>query len=218
MFYQKSFLSFFFSLIILVMFLTVSSPAQEIVDCLVASVGEEAITLTDLRIFREFILLPFSRSELTPEQLLAKVMDIKVVVKLARMEAEVSQEEVRQAIEFLGQTVGWEHLRQRLEFYGLSMSQLEDYWREKLLYEKIISLRSSLRVSVTLREIETYYAEKYVAEKKAKKEEVKPLVEIVSEIEAQLRQEKTRQQVENWVESLKGQTTIRIRPDCLKFL
>lgn len=191
---------------------------QELVDCLVATVNREVITLTDLKIYREFLFSSSSEVSSSAEQLLNKVIEIKLVVNASRQEVDVTQEEVNALRQKIFSVGGEEHLRQRLNFFGLSQAGLEAYLQEKILYEKIIALHSSLQTSVTLREIEAYYSEKYLPEEKLKGREPRPLVEVVTEIESQIRQEKQRRQLEAWKEGLRKAALIRVNQDCLQFL
>lgn len=194
------------------------SADQRVVDCLVATVNQEIITLLDLKIFREFILTPAAQGGLSPEELLNKVIEIKLVVQAAKGEVSLSPEEVAGLRREIFQAKGEESIRERLSFFGLSEPELEAYLKEKLLYEKIIALHSSLKTSVTLREIEAYYAERYIPEEKLRGREPRPLVEVAGEVENQIRQEKLRRQLEDWKEGLRKKALIRVRNECLQFL
>jgi len=189
----------------------------KIVDCLVASVNGQIITLTDLKIIDEFIFRPSSGVALDPGQVLEKVIEMKIIVASAKTEATVTAEEIEHAQQTIFLALGEERVKQRMIFYGLTAKDLETYLREKLLYEKIIASRSNQRVNVTLREIEAYYSEKYLGEQQAKGLPPQPLIEILPTIEARLRQEKLRRQLEEWVAGLKKQAVIRLYQDCLRY-
>ncbi len=189
----------------------------QIVDCLVASVDGQIITLSDLKIIDEFIFHPSPGVALAPNQLLEKVIEMKIIVASAKTEATVAAEEIDQAKQTIFLTLGEERVKQRMFFYGLTAKDLEPYLREKLLYEKIIASRSNQRVNVTLREIEAYYSEKYLVEQQVKSLPPQPLIEILPTIEARLRQEKVRRQLEEWIAGLKKQAIIRLYQDCLHY-
>lgn len=191
---------------------------QEVVDCLVATVNQEIITLTDLKIFREFLLTSPAGGWLSPEQLLNKVIEIKVVVQAAKGEVSLSPEEVAAFRREVFQAGGDEHISERLRFFGLAEAEFEAYLKEKLLYEKIISLHSSLKTGVTLREIEAYYTERYIPEEKLRGREPRPLIEVAGEVERQIRQEKLRRQLEDWKEGLRKRVLIRVNNECLQFI
>lgn len=194
-----------------------SSSEQKIVDCIAATVDREIITLVDIKIYREFILLA-GKKTIDPEEFLGKIVEIRLVAREAKKELSLNQEEILQALDDLFRLMGEEKVRERMRAYGLSLSDLEIYLREKLLYDKMLAHRASQQVSVTLKEIENYYLEKYIADSKTKKEEVRPLVEVISEIENRIRQDKIREQMNIWIKGLKDRALIKINQSCLKML
>ena len=84
------------------------------------------------------------------------------------------------------------------------------------MYEKIIDLRFGQSVDVNLQEIETYYNDVYVPAQRAQGKEPEPMVQVLNNIEARIRKDKTEQQVSSWVRSLRGQADIRVNSDCLQ--
>lgn len=214
---MKKYIKIFFYLLILPLPIFSSFGKQRIVDCLAATVDREIITLVDIKIYREFILLAEKKS-LDPEETLEKIIEMKLVAREAKKELSLNQEEILQALDDLFRLMGEERVRQRMAAYGLSLRDLEIYLKEKLFYEKMLALRANQQVTVTLREIENYYLEKYVADQKAKKEEARPLVEVISQIENRIRQDKIREQVVIWISGLKNRALIKINQSCLKML
>jgi hypothetical protein len=69
---------------------------------------------------------------------------------------------------------------------------------------------------VTLKEIEAYYAENYIAARKKEGAAVKPLVEVLDAIEGEIKRAKIEIQAALWIETLREQAEIEIRPNCLK--
>lgn len=214
---MKKHMTLLFYLSILLLPIFSSFGDQKIVDCLAATVDREIITLVDIKIYREFILLA-EKKNIDPEEILEKIIEMKLVAREAKKELSLNQEEVLQAIDDLFRLMGEERVRERMRAYGLSLSDLEIYLKEKWLYEKMLAHRANQQVSVTLREIENYYLENYVADQKAKKEEIRPLVEVISEIEKKIRQDKIREQVVIWIKGLKDRAIIKINQSCLKML
>ncbi len=207
-------LLFFLFILLLPVFL--NSDKQKIVDCLAATVDREIITLLDIKIYREFILI--AQKNFKSEEILEKIIEMKLVAREARKEISLNQDEILQAFDNLFKLMGEERVMEKMKAYGLSLNDLEIYLREKLLYEKMLALRTSLQIGVTLKEIENYYFEKYVADQKARKEEVRPLVEVIGEIESKIRQDKIREQVIIWIKGLKDRALININKSCLKIL
>lgn len=191
--------------------------SQKMVDCLVATIDREVITLFDVKIYREFILDEAEEIK-GSEKILEKIIEIKLLAKEGRREIGVDQYEMLKAIDDLFRRQGEEKVREKMKLYGLSLVDLESYLQEKLLYEKMISLHSSLQLGVTLKEIESYYLQKYVMAYQDKKEEPPPLVEVITEIENQIRQAKIKEQMSDWLKGLKEKATIKINHDCLKLI
>lgn len=200
---------------ILTLFLHFTS--QKIVDCLVATVDREIITLFDVKIYRDF-LLDMQEEIKESEKILEKIIEIKLLAKEGRREISLDQNEMIKALDDLFRRQGEEKVREKMKLYGLSLLDLENYLQEKLLYEKMISLRSSQPLGVTIKEIENYYLQKYVTEYRNRKEEPPPLVEVISEIENQIRQAKIKEQMADWIKDLKEKAAIKINQDCLKLI
>ncbi|MCX7975426.1 MAG: hypothetical protein N3B16_13155 [Candidatus Aminicenantes bacterium] len=206
-----------FMLIGLTILVFISFSYQKIVDCIVATIDREIISLLDLKIYEEFIL---TEEEIKDgvEKVLEKVIEIKLVAREGQKEISLNQEEILQALDDLFHWRGEEKVREKMKSYGLSLDDLEGYLREKLIYKKMINLHSSLQVGVTLKEIENYYHQKYVIESQDKKMEPPPLIKVLVEIENQIRQAKIREQMADWIRGLKDKTSIKVNQSCLKLI
>jgi len=194
-------------------------PAAEVVDCIVAVVNSQAITLADLKISDAFELFPLPSLLDVQERrrrILDKFIDQKVVVDLAHEKRPVEKERVEGEWKTLVARFGPDDLRLRLDEFGISADDLKAYLEEKIRCETIIANRFGRSSGVSLKEIEAYYAGKYAPAQKKLGREPKPMIEVLDVIEAEIKKEKIETQVALWIKNLRQQAEIEVRPDCLK--
>jgi hypothetical protein len=192
---------------------------SEIVDCMVAVVNDQVITLTDVRVVDSFKLYEKeiegkagNRLYLTLEELINQ----RVVIDFARENISIPSEELDSALRSLLDRLGGKEVERRLEEFDLDLDDLRAYLEGKLLYQKIISLRFSQSVIISLNEIEDYYQQAYVSSQKQKEIEPKPMMEVLNEIESLLRREKIEKQVALWIRSIRSQVEIEMKYDWLR--
>jgi len=191
----------------------------QVVDCIVAEVNGEALTLTDIRILNEFAISPepwVGTKPRTLRQTMEEAINRRVVIGLVREETEVTQQE---ADDLLVRWKGrfragqWE---ERLAAYGFQEEALKPYLEEMLRYVKTIDVRFGPEVEIDPQEIERHYQEVYVPSERAMGREPKPLVQVTAEIESRIKHEKAEQQAATWVRSLRAQAEVRINERCLE--
>jgi hypothetical protein len=190
----------------------------QVVDCIVAEVDSQIITLTDIRILLAFSIRTETAGDESPSrvrQVLEGVIDQKVVSGIVRENIPVTADEVAALLADLKKGFDLEEWRRKLEGFGLGEADLETYLQDKLRYEKIIRLRFSQNVDVNLQEIEKYYSEVYVPSETAMGREPRQLTQVLDDIEGQVKKKKTAQQVASWLRSLRGRSDVRIKTDCL---
>ncbi|MBN1270841.1 MAG: hypothetical protein JXB26_01090 [Candidatus Aminicenantes bacterium] len=185
---------------------------QEIVDRILAVVEDEVITLTDVRIVEEFEL--FSESLPNGEErrkiILEKLIDQKLVLRMAEEEFYVRGEEVDAFLRRLAQKMGYETVNRKLESFGLAWDDLRKYIREEIAFQEIIAQKFKKSVVISLKEIESYYTKVYLSLQKGKNEPILPMMEILDVIESVLRDEKTKEQVREWISSLREKAEIQV--------
>jgi len=192
---------------------------SEFVDCVAAVVNDQIITLTDIRVLEAF---GFYEKEMQGNVenplllILERAIDQKVVIDLAQEKVSIEKEEVEASLASIMEKFGIDEIQRKLDEFGLDRSDLKGYLEEKLLYQKIISLRFSQSVIVSLKEIETYYTEVYVPSQENLGLKPKPMVEVLDEIESQVKGDKVKKQVAAWIENLRRQAEIQVKDDCLK--
>jgi parvulin-like peptidyl-prolyl isomerase len=197
---------------------TALAAAARVVDCVLAVVDNEVVTLLDLRVVKAFGLdspeIPGTSAE-GAAALLERVIDRKVVVRMARGQAAVTSDSVDAALRDLEARYPGGEFRTRLADFGLSPDDLKPYLEENLLFREIINQRFSRNVALTLKEIEAYYDQTYVPDRKAQGLTPEPLTQVLGEIEAAVRERKVAAQVNSWIKNLRRQAEVDIKTDCL---
>jgi hypothetical protein len=197
-----------------------SSRSQlQVVDCIVAVVNKQVITLVDLRLVDRFGVYEMEeKAEAVdrPTRLLDKLIDQKVVLDLAAERMAVEKAKVESSLQSIIGRLGPEKARAELEAFGLAPEDLKPYLEEKILCETIIAQRFVQGSSVSLKEIEAYYAETYVPAQKKLGQEPRPMIAMLDTIESEIKKVKAEAQVALWIKNLRKQAEIEIRMDCLK--
>jgi len=194
---------------------------SEIIDRIVAVVNEKVITLTDVRIAEAFGLYSGDIEEEGGDSrllILERLIDQKVVIQLSREEVLIKSEELDGLLMQITQRLGADEVERRLMQFGLSREDLKDCIREIIRYQAILSQIFSRVNPVSLKEIEDYYQEIYIPAQKEKKADPKPMMEILDEIETSVKREKTKAQIEDWINNLREKSDIQITKDGLKSL
>jgi hypothetical protein len=196
-----------------------SRSQAQVVDCIVAVVNNQVITLTDLRLVDRFDLYEREGKAEAADRaarLLDKLIDQKVVLDLAAGSKAAEKAKVEASLESLIGRLGPEKVRAELDAFGLTPEDLKPYLEEKILCETIIAERFAQSSSVSLKEIEAYYAETFVPAQKKLGQEPRPMIAMLDTIESEIKRIKAEAQVALWIKNLRKQAEIEIRMDCLK--
>lgn len=188
----------------------------ETVDGIVAVVNAEIITLTDLRVAAAFGLYPGADEDPGPLPLrgvLDRAIDLKLVLGLAGAGVTVTRQALDAAVSGKIQELGRDEFRRRLDRFDMSEQDLRVYLEDFLVYGETISRRFNRGAFINLREIEEYYRERYVPAQEARGDRPKRLTEVLEEIETELREEKRRGQISEWLRQLRLETEIRLFMD-----
>ncbi|MGB8952325.1 MAG: hypothetical protein WCC06_06635 [Candidatus Aminicenantales bacterium] len=188
----------------------------ETVNCIVAVVNNQILTLADLQLVEAFALYDMEEGEYRYPALLERMIDQKVVTDLAREKVAVEKDQVKEELQSLLDRIGFEEAQKKFDGFGVAAGDLMSYLEEKILYQKIIDLRFSQSVSVSLQEIEAYYKDTYLPDQKKAGLEPRPMMELLNEIESEIKKEKIKVQVEAWIKNLRRQAEIEVKWDCLK--
>jgi peptidyl-prolyl cis-trans isomerase SurA len=186
----------------------------EIVDRIVAVVNDEVITLTDVNIILKFDLfedLQGSQEEEMRERILDRLINQKLVIQLASERIVVAEEELEVSLSDVVQRIDPDLAGTALLQFGLDWDDLKSYLREKLLFQKIISQRFNRGIIVSIDEIERYYEQVYVPSQREKTLDPQPMIEVLDQIEGELRRERIEDQVQEWIDNLKRRANIQIK-------
>jgi parvulin-like peptidyl-prolyl isomerase len=204
--------------IALVILLAATAPAQT-VNCVVAVVNGQVITLLDVQVTAEFGLGNATAAGPGADPRLAALetlIDRKIVLDLAREARSADPAEVEAAAAELKRSMGEEAFAAKLVKFGLQAGHLEPYLEERILFDRALARRFSQSVPVSITEIERFYRDIYVPERGRLGLAVEPLEKASEAIETRLRTERRTQQMGAWVRDLRKRADIQIRKDCLK--
>lgn len=192
---------------------------ERIIDGIVAVVSGRIITLIDVHVVEAFGIAeglpapPGGGTDL--RDVLEKLINQKVVLDLVRGRPPADPARIEAEIERITSGRGEEEAARRLARFGIERDDLRPYVEEKLGVETVIAERFSRSVTVSLDEIETRYRERYVPAEQAAGRIPRPFLEAVDVLEREIRTEKTAAQSNLWIQSLREQAEIEIRPELL---
>jgi hypothetical protein len=191
----------------------VGKSQQEVVDRIVALVNEEVITLTDVKIVKAFKLYSLDEEASVEDDLtgvLKKLIDQYLVIQLTRDDSALLDETVDEFIDEIIADLGVEEFRKQLEQFGMTRSDLVPYASKCIGYQRIMADRFQTSSTVSLKEIEEYYEQTYVPGQEEKGIDAQPMLEILDEIEAVIKKEKSKMQIEGWLKYLRERADIQI--------
>ncbi len=205
--------------LLLTILLAAAGLRAQIVNCLVAQVGAQPVTLLDLEVAREFRLFdPALLGKVGPPRLavLEALIGQKVVLMMTREPIPFGREEIDRALEDLRGKAGPSAFAAKLERLGIREDDLRPYLEERLRYERIVSARFPAAALVSRDDIEAYYRDVYVPTQKSKGLEPEPLESVLSVLEAAARDAVRARRAAEWVRTIREQADVRINNDCLK--
>jgi len=205
--------------ILLFMLLAASSGLAQTVNCVVAVVNGQMITLLDVEVAAEFGLGQDPAVENATDPRIAArdaLIDRKLVLDLAREVRGVNKDELAAAVAGLKQSLGEEAFDAKLAKFGLTPKDLEPYLEDRILYGRALALRFSQSIPVPVTEVERHYRDIYVPEQARRGVAAEPLDKVAPAIQARIREERRAQQTAGWVRDLRKNADIQIKKDCLK--
>jgi glutamyl/glutaminyl-tRNA synthetase len=189
------------------------SGQDETVDRILALVNGQVITLTDVRVAKTFGLYERWKSSTTHdtiEEVLQNLIDQKLVIQVTRDSASVDRDEMDAFLNQVSEEMENDKFQEELDKFGMERNDLEPYAYEQILFSRILSSRFDRVVLVTLEDIQAYYKTKYVPDQQDKGFEPKSMLDILDDIEAALRKEKSEEQVGEWIQNLREKADIQI--------
>lgn len=192
---------------------------SEVVDCVAARVNDEILTLTDIRIIQAFGLgseKAFQPASMDLRACLEAAIHRQVVLALVPVNIPILDKEIEEMRQSLRRKFKGNEWERQLREFGLEEGDLDPYLKQILHYEKIIDLRFSQTVEVSLGEIESYYQSVYRPQQEARGEQPLPLVQVIDDLESRIRREKTEKRVLLWIQSLRQQADVWTNDECLR--
>ena len=205
--------------ILLVTLITAAAATAQTVNCVVAVVNGEIITLLDVEVVAAFGLGADPAAEPGPDPRLAALealIDRKIVLDTARETRSLNADELQAALAGLERTLGEDAFRAGLARFGLAPRDLEPYLQDSLLYERALALRFSSSIPVPVTEVERHYRDIYVPEQARSGAAAEPLDKVAPAIEARIRDGRRAVQTAAWVRDLRKSADIQVKKDCLK--
>ncbi len=205
--------------ILLLTLLAAAAGLAQTVNCVVAIVNGEIITLLDVEVAAEFGLGRDPAAGPAGDPRLAALdalIDRKVVLDLASDVRGVSGEELDAAVAEMRQSVGEDAFAAKLGKFGLTAADLVAYLEDRILFERALALRFSQSIPVSLTEVERSYRDIYVPGQTRLGLAADPIERVAGTIEARIRDERRAQQMADWVRDLRKRADIQIKKDCLK--
>lgn len=189
----------------------------QVVDCIVAVVDDQPITRVDVMVAIEFGLCDASNAGGDARAAAAlALVDRKLVVRTLRGQWGAGQEETESVLRAMKTELGAAKFAAVLAAFDLGESDLLPYIREKVAYDKILTARFNRSVLVSRGDIERYYHDVLVPERKGRGVEPEPRAAVEKEIIDRLQGEARRKQIDEWLSGLREQAAVKINLDCLK--
>ncbi len=192
---------------------------SQTVNCLVAFVNGQALTLMDLEIVREFGLFDETVGGRNGDDRLAvldALIDRKLVLDVARGPAGIGPDDVSRALEGLRERLGAGPFQAKLRKFGLAEDDLRPYLEDRLKYARTVAARFSVGVAVSRGDVEKFYRDVYTPEQTAKGFNPEPIGSVFPDLEARIRDDARTRKVTEWIRNIRAQAEVRINRDCLK--
>ncbi len=204
---------------VLAIFLAAAAGLAQTIDCLVAVVNGEIITLLDVQVTAEFGLGRSPAVEAGKDSkldALDALIDRKVILDIAREARGVDAGELAAAVEGLRRGLGEDVFAAKLGKFGLVAKDLEPYLADRILCERALARRFSQTIPVAVTEVERHYRDIYSPERTRLGLEAEPFEKVAAAIESRIRDERRAQQTGEWVRDLRDRADIQLKKGCLE--
>jgi hypothetical protein len=199
----------------LVLLAALLQPAAILVDKVAATVDGEVVTIHDIE--RAIALLPLSRrDDEREEDFYMRVLNELVTTKAVALEFgdEFTLGEEDFAVvqtQVLKKAGSMEKLMAALAGFAMSWSDLKDFLRERVIYEKALREKFTMELAVPFAEIEDFYNREYLPSQVRLGVEPLSLAEMAPQIESYLRQRSVEQRQAAWLADIRSASTIEIK-------
>jgi hypothetical protein len=196
-----------------------ASIRAEIVDRVVAVVGQQAITASEveqqLRLEAMFNSEPLEITAAKRSQSLQRLIAVRLIQSEAIMAGflRTSEEEVQRRLEQSKQVkyLNGLNFEQALKLYDLREQDVTDFWRQVIGYERFKDFRFKTGLEVSREEVSAYYESHIVPEFRARADgSAPPLDTIYDKVEQAVIEERANTLLEEWLKETRPQTRIVI--------
>jgi hypothetical protein len=205
-------------LIVFCLSLLLPVTAQQVVDRIIARIGEDILMLSELRELRAFQQLVEGRSA-GRQELFEQLVRQWIVVSEARAASFPPPEpqQVTAALEQLAGSFGSpEAWRARLRDNGLTEAAVRRLLERQLYVASYLDYKFRPATTVGENEIETYYQQEYVPQMRARNQTPPPMEDVREQIHELLVQREISRRALQWLEEARGQVKIEILDESLK--
>lgn len=205
-------------LILLCFSLLLPTAAQQVVDRIIARIGEDILMLSELRELRAFQQLVEGRSA-DRHELFEQLVRQWIVISEARAAnfPPPEPQQVTAAFEQLAGSFGSpEAWRARLRDAGLTEAAVRRLLERQLYVATYLDYKFRPATTVEEQEIETYYRQEYVPQMRARSQTPPPLEDVRERIRELLVQREISRRALRWLEEARGQVRIEILDESLK--
>jgi len=194
----------------LLVFFSLFLSAQEIADRILAVVNGDVITQTDIQVYEYFLLIDLELFDSTKKQILDQFIDQKLVLQRTDLEISVSEMDLEKRFHQIEERLSPDKIKDRLVKLGMKREDLLVYLRESLLFDRIIFLKFEKDVFVSLAEIEAFYDQDYIPERKRLGLKIPSMLDIVEEIETSVKRKKIENKAADWMRDLRKDADIKL--------
>ncbi len=209
---------FFFPLFFLCFFPSFSASGGEsalqsqensiLLDRIAAVVNDEIITLTDIDKAMQFYP-SFRKTKELEDQFYSNVLEDLINYKVVFLEYknnyEVKEEDfVQIQTEVIDKLGSLDLFKRHLKSFNMEWQDFKAFVLEKVIYEKVLTEHLQVSISVSFKEIETFYREEYVPQQDQLGLTPKTLIEMAAQIENHLRKIHTQEKLSDWLTELRS--------------
>jgi hypothetical protein len=190
-------------------------PGPVMVDKIAAAVNNEIITVHDIE--RAIALFPERRRDDEAEErfffrVLGDLITYKVISLEYGNEFNLGEEDFEAVQTQLLQKAGsLEKLLAQLELFAMNWSELEEFIREKVLYEKVLREKFPMEMAIPFEEIEEFFQRDYLPSQLQLGLEPRSLAEMAPQIEKYLRTLRMEKQQSAWLGDIRSAYKIEIK-------
>jgi hypothetical protein len=191
----------------------------EVIDRVVAVVGQQAITASEvelqLRLEALFNREPLEITDEKRRRALQRLIAVRVIQSEAIMAGflSTSEQDVQLRLQ-QSRRQGYANglaFEQALKNYGLREQDAADFWRQVIGYERFKDFRFKTGLEISPEAVTAYYEKNVVAEfNKEGQGAAPPLVEIYNQVEQAVIEERANEMLDEWLKETRPQTRIVI--------